>query len=323
MPRCLSFLLLMAFAGQVHAAQETDLAALWKTGCLWEVGDNRQKVAQARDQLIAMGEPAMRYALTQLDTTSTLDTRCLQAVFRGWGTSALDALIENIGHEKPAARRNVADLLFQLNDARAEAPLLAQAKLEAEPGVRIAQLAPLARWKSAPALPLLLESSRAVQQRLRARTPSMLAEYTEASATARLIEMLQDETYHVALAARTALLGAPTSSRHACLGALRTELDKTSGQATVLIRHLCPIVATVADNDTHKLLHRALGHATPGVRADAAIALARWKTGAGLMDSDIDVAASLKAALNRETDPFARAEIERAGRTLAESGKSQ
>ncbi|MBE7490626.1 MAG: hypothetical protein HS108_02515 [Planctomycetes bacterium] len=312
-------------------APKPDIAELWKTGCLWEVGDNRETVPAARKALIEAGEPALAHALTRLGARDTLETRCLSAVFAGWkadavmAPKALAGLLAHVGHEDQFTRRNVADLLDQFDDRAAMDPLLAQARKETAEGVRMAQLAPLARWKDPNALDLLVTASRTGLERLRSRASTLLLHYDEQPAALdRLVELLADEVYYVADAAASGLKTASVAARRRCLTELGRELARPrADQRAAFVRQLLVVIPTLADADTPMRIAAALAHADAGVRADAAEALATWKLGAGLLDKTHDARGALDAALKTESDPFARAAINRALQRLTDDGKKE
>lgn len=336
MKLCLALLCLVAALTGAAALQAQEapkpkptIAELWETGCLWEVGENKDKVAQARKDLIAAGQDAINYALTRLGAKDTLETRCLSTVFAGWkadpnlADKAYAGLVANIGHTDATFRRNTADLLDQIDDKRAAPALLAQAKVEDQEGVRVAQLAPLSRWQNRDALPLLVAASGTRLERIRARCAVLLANYEEAPALERLIAMLNDGTYYVADAAQAALIAASVGARRLCLAQLKDELDlPLEKQRTALARRMLAVVATLAEKDSPALILRALKHTDAGVRGDAADALATWKLGAGRLETTPDAAAELKQALNAETDPFANAALTRAAERLTQTGKN-
>lgn len=331
LPLCLAFCLVYAatLAAQDASKAEPNIAELWATGCLWEVGDNRVTVPKARQALVDAGEPALQHALTRLVAKDTLETRCLSVVFAGWKANrelapkALQGLMDNIGHADPVARRNVADLLDQFDDRSAADVLLARAKAEEVEGVRMAQLAPLARWKFTQALPLLIEASRTRTERLRSRSATLLGHYEQAPALDRLIELAADPTYYIADAAAGTLRGASIAARERCLAELGRELARPAADQRIqFARQLLGVVATLDHADTPTSLTVALGHADAGLRAEAADALVAWKGGAGRLNSNLDVAATLRTARDKETDPFAKTTLDRAIQRLTDSGKN-
>ncbi len=298
-------------------AQQQKLDALWRVGCLWQVGENIPKVAAAREALVEAGPPGLEYALGKLGASSTLEIRCLTAVVVAFKEQAVDPLIERVAHEDPIARRNVAELLDKLKARRAADALLAQARVEDSQGARLAQLGALADWEVAAAAPLVIEVSRDESQRARQRAAGLLSRFESADVTTRLIALLEDETYYVRTAAVEALKKSPVSAREACFAVLQRELNADK-PAAGLVRRLLPVVATLANELTPDLLLDALEEDDAGMRADAAHALAGWKRGAGSL-TNVDVDAHLKRALRIEVDPFVRAEMESARRTLTKT----
>jgi HEAT repeat protein len=166
------------------------------------------------------------------------------------------------------------------------------------------------------AAPIAIEVSRDKSQRARQRTAGLLAAFDTPESGARLIELLEDDAYYVRTAAVEALKTGPLTARAACLASV-TKLSNTGNDAG-LLRRMLPVVATLADPETPRLLEAALDDESSGVRAEAATALAAWKKGAGALN-ELDVDALLKGTLNKEVDPFVRAEIQSARRTLTKT----
>jgi HEAT repeat protein len=316
-------LLLGLLAGAARAQEaKPDFDALWKTGSLWEVGDNRAKVQEARQAIIAAGAEGRKFALTKLGATAGLELRCLNAVFAGWGADAYDDLVANIGHQDASARRNVAELLSALNEPKAAGALLAQATREESLGPRLSQLAALAKWKVEDAVPLIVEISRSDTERVRHRAAGLLGSYETSDAVNRLIEMLDDAVFYVRDGARNALGEGTPGARAMCLARLREQLELTPAeQNPQRIRLLLPVVATLADDAVPKLLQQALKHETGSIRGEAGDALVTWKLRAGLLDNEPDVDALLQKALDSEYDPYAKATLEKARARLGDSKK--
>ncbi len=315
----LSLLLMCApLAAQAEPAKAPDLEALWRTGSLWEVGDNTPRVRQAREAIVDAGEDGLTLAMGKLGVSNTLEIRCLRAVVAGFGQAAVQPLTENIAHTDPIARRNVAELLLRLDARSASVPLLAQAQVETSSGTKLAQLSALAGWKVADALPALLAVSRDDNQRIRHRAAEVLKAYSHEDATERLMEMLNDAAYYVRDAAQAALQAGDWQVRAACLARLESALDESD---EVMARRLMPVVASLTDAVVPWHLRRGLAARDGATRAAAAQALADWKTGAGMPAEAeaMDVEGVLRAAQRLEADPFARAEIEAARRQLAET----
>lgn len=318
--RSLLLTLLIALSATPVFAQdaEPDLAELWRVGSLWQVGDNRDRVDEARKAIIEAGDAGLKFALTKLGVSSTLEIRCLNAVFAGFGETAFDDLVRNIGHDDPNARRNVADLLARLDNTKAAAPLLTQAKTEDNLGAKLSQLAALSKWQNQEAVSLIVEISRDAKDRIRHRATSLLGAYTSEEAVARLVEMLDDNIYYVRDGAQDALAKGSIQTRALCLNHLRSELDLPGAEQNLQrLRLLLPIVASFAGDNTPVALQDALAHESGGVRADAAEALVEWKQRAGRMH-ELDVDELLRAAIDKEYDPFAKAAMKKARAELGE-----
>jgi HEAT repeat protein len=313
------FILLLLCCLPAFAQDSPDLTELWRVGSLWQVGDNRERVDEARQAIIQAGQPGLDYALSRMDTADTLQIRCLTAVIAGFGAQAVEPLIERVADPAPNVRRNAAELLARLDDRSAAPALLKQAGQEEALAARLAQLAALAKWAEADALPLLIETSRIDNQRARHRSAGLLGEYSLQAASLRLIEMLDDEAYYVRAAATEALRRGPVSGRAACQARLAALLNEPE-QSAVMIRRLLPVAATFAHERTPALIRQALGHEDAKVRAAAAPALATWKLGAGRLDP-LDAQDVLRQALMNETDPFARTEIRSALRELEQDDR--
>ncbi|MCB9893090.1 MAG: HEAT repeat domain-containing protein [Planctomycetes bacterium] len=321
---CLLALTFALVGGAVFAQQDQkpDFESLWATGSLWQVGDNREKVDEARKAIIDAGAEGRKFALTKLGVTAGLEIRCLNAVFKGWEGDAYDDLVANVGHEDATARRNVAELLIQLDDPRAAEALLAQAAKETELSPRLSQVAALAKWKIEDAVPLIVDISHSETERVRHRATSLLGNYETSAAVSRLIEMLDDSVYYVRDGARDALSAASVGARGLCLEKLKSELQLPSAEQNLQrIRLMLPVVASLGDDAVPGLLRQALKHESGGVRGEAADALVTWKLDAGLPNETLDVDALLKQAIDAEHDPYAKAAIEKARTRLGEADK--
>lgn len=318
LPLFIAALLALPLIAQDLPDADADLAELWRVGSLWQVGDNVKRVADARQELIDAGDRGLKYALTRLDTSDTLQIRCLQTVIRGFGEKAVQPLIDRVAAPTADARRNVAELLALMDAKQSTNALLAQITIEKVLLVRLSQAAALAKWQVPEVVPVLVEMSLSEIQRVRHRVTSLLAQFEQDEAVKRLVEMLDDSTFYVRAGAEDALKTAGLKVRAECLKLLRAELElDASRQDSGRLRRLLPIVATLAHADTPLLLLKALVHGQGAVRADAAAALAIWKAGAGLLDAKHDIAGELKKVLDAETDPFAKAEIAKAHQAVS------
>lgn len=220
----LALLMLLALPGLVVAddAEQARLEELWKTGSLWQVGDNIPKVEAARKEIVAAGDAGLAFIFTKLNTTDGLEYRCIEAVFKGFGAKALPGLCERMSHEDVKVRRNVAAMLGVIDDKSAAAKMVEHLKKETDLRCRVGHLQTLARWKEPTALDPLIECTRTTQaqeplaERLKVRIVPLLANYDDEKAISRLIELLDDPAYFIRDAARDALKGSK-AGRKWCL----------------------------------------------------------------------------------------------------------
>lgn len=197
------------------APSQAELEELWKTGSLWQVGDNIPKVDAARKALVEAGEAGLAFAFTKLGSSDSLQYRCLEVVFKGFGAQALPGLLERMAHEEVQVRRNVAALLGVIDDRSVAGQMVEHLKKEADLRCKVGHLQTLARWKEPTALGPLIDCTRVTQdkeplaERLKVRIVPLLANYEDEKVIARLIELLDDDAYFVRDAARDALKGSP------------------------------------------------------------------------------------------------------------------
>lgn len=212
-----ALLLVLPATAVADGPDNARLEELWKTGSLWQVGDNIPKVDAARKEIVAAGAAGLAFIFTKLDTTDGLQFRCLEAVFKGFGSKALPGLYERIAHEDVKVRRNVAAMLGVIDDKSAAAKMVEHLKRESDLRCKVGHLQTLARWKEPTALDPLIECTRVTQQqeplaeRLKVRIVPLLGNYDvdrEVSRKAgwRLIELLDDDAYFVRNAALAGLL---------------------------------------------------------------------------------------------------------------------
>ncbi|MHC4841243.1 MAG: HEAT repeat domain-containing protein [Planctomycetota bacterium] len=288
------------------------LESLWKTGSLWQVGENKQKVADARAAIIASGDAGLDFAIGKLAAGGTLEIRCLRAVIGGFGQKAVPQLTNNIRHEDKSARRNVADLLSQL-DARDTAPkLLGAVAVEESGSVKLAQLSALAKWQVEDALPHISELSQDPLDRIRHRTTGLLKAFDSDAAARRLMAMLEDDVFYVRDGARNALRSTPTGTSM-CVDRVKTELKKPSDdQAIPQLRRWLSVASSSAAFSAEVEIIDALKHGSAQVRAEVAKGLSDNSKKFGSLADSKSLKKRLAVALDSENDPFAKSELQKA-----------
>lgn len=273
------------------AAEASDLAALWRDACLWEVGSNAEKVPEARRRLVAEGARVLDFLIpTKLDTKDTLVTRALNVVITGIGKDAAARLVPCLDSDRADVRRNAADLLGALGATQA-APAIA--KLLADPDARLGALAALGQLKSPAAaaqIAALMESD--APERVRYTAAATLGAVGGDDAVRALVGQLSSPAAPLRYAAQFALETLKAT------GALRSRL----GDSDLRVRlHAIAALGHIQNRAARPDLLRLLEDPSPLVRGFTAEALA-----AMLDPSDRPI---LQARLAAETDPFARGKL--------------
>ena len=279
----LALLMLLALPGLVVAddAEQARLEELWKTGSLWQVGDNIPKVEAARKEIVAAGDAGLAFIFTKLNTTDGLEYRCIEAVFKGFGAKALPGLCERMGHEDVKVRRNVAAMLGVIDDKSAAAKMVEHLKKETDLRCRVGHLQTLARWKEPTALDPLIECTRTTQEqeplaeRLKVRIVPLLANYEDEKAISRLIELLDDPAFFIRDAARDALKRT-RPGHNACSLVAAKEL-KDCNEADV--PRLCLLISACIGYGSlseFELFHTALSSTHERLRARGVLSMVQW-----------------------------------------------
>lgn len=325
----LALLMLLALPGLAVAddAQNAKLEELWKTGSLWQVGDNIPKVEAARKEIVAAGDAGLAFAFTKLGSSDGLEYRCIEAVFKGFGAKALPGLLERMGHEDVKVRRNVAAMFGVIDDKSAAAKMVEHLKKESDLRCKVGHLQTLARWKEPTALDALIECTRVTQEqeplaeRLKVRIVPLLGNYEDEKAIARLIELLDDAAYFVRDAARDALVLSKAKKSVWALGLVTgTKLTEATPD---WVRRRVALLESVFLNSGMDALSEWTGELLRSrnerVRGDCALFLAGrgYEIWSELKQKDPRSLSwypddHLKIALKKETDPYALACIEKA-----------
>lgn len=283
------------------------LDELWREATLWEVGSNAERVPLARQALVARGEEALDFLIpSRLDTKDTLVTRALSVVVKGLAEPAKIRLRQALAHEAPDVRRNAADLLGQLGD-EASAPAIAALLGDAATrGGALAALGALRSRASAGAVAGILDGSAhaALKERERVSAAQALGDIGGPDAEAALVRALSDDAAQVRHAAQLALERQGNASPLLAVAAGR------GGPARL---HAIAALGRIGDAATAPVLVPLLRDSVPEVRGFAAEALGRLAQGAD--------EAALAAALEAETDAFARGKMTDALEALRARGE--
>ncbi|MDD3625713.1 MAG: hypothetical protein PHV06_00195 [bacterium] len=123
------FILILTFTIQTTAEiSEEKLEELFKTASLWEVGDNKELVQNARNELISIGQPAYEFIINKkLGSNDSLQFRALEAVIPAKPAIAIPLLRNVLKDEKqnPASRKDAIYFLGKLQDSEEKDYILA------------------------------------------------------------------------------------------------------------------------------------------------------------------------------------------------------
>ncbi|MBP9891669.1 MAG: HEAT repeat domain-containing protein [Planctomycetes bacterium] len=279
----LALLMLLALQGMAVAddAQNAKLEELWKTGSLWQVGDNIPKVEAARKEIVAAGDAGLAFAFTKLGSSDGLEYRCIEAVFKGFGAKALPGLLERMGHKDVKVRRNVAAMFGVIDDKSAAPKMVEHLKKESDLRCKVGHLQTLARWKEPTALDPLIECTRVTQEqeplaeRLKVRIVPLLANYEDEKAISRLIELLDDEAYFIRDAARDALKSS-RKGHNACAKEAALVLPKCTQNEVPRLCLLLSACTGFGALTEYELFVSALDSSQERIRARAVRCLIQW-----------------------------------------------
>ncbi|MFN4181907.1 MAG: hypothetical protein ACK4G3_01675 [bacterium] len=96
----------------ISQPEEAELEELFQTASLWEVGENKTRVAEARQKLISFGEIAINFIVRKkIHLRGTLEFRAMQAVVQGVGEPSASILLSALPNDDPYAVRNIWNLL--------------------------------------------------------------------------------------------------------------------------------------------------------------------------------------------------------------------
>ncbi len=101
---------------------ELEVDSLFKIAALWEVGNVRAKVKQARRQLKDLGKEAIEYVFeNKLDTKSGLESRAVEALLKEWPDTAKPYLYRALHDDRRRARANAVYWLGKLKEQAKDA----------------------------------------------------------------------------------------------------------------------------------------------------------------------------------------------------------
>ena len=147
---------------------KAQLEELYKTAKKWGVGENREKVPEARRQLAAYGEAALRFLFTEkVRTLNALELRVFKFVVQRNRRRALPYLHQALESENDTVRRVALWLVGEVKDSSALPKLQTMLTAEGRPRMRARVLGALGKIGDTTAAswvaPYLKDTSRFVR----------------------------------------------------------------------------------------------------------------------------------------------------------------
>ncbi|MBD3336061.1 MAG: hypothetical protein GF355_11155, partial [Candidatus Eisenbacteria bacterium] len=232
-----------------------DVAELFETASLWEVGSARETVRRARKALIAKGMTAVDYAVEEkLGTAQGLEYRAIKELAEAYPDSFAARVLPRLEDDNDRVQRNAISLLGDLKREEAREPLesLLGRPSEEEHWTRaIHALGRIGDPEAAPAIRPFLNSDK---ERRRVYTAAALSALSDTAAVPLLVAALSDPVFTVRAAASSALRSLGT----AAVDPLAASLDAGAGQSVLRLRTLGKIAHALCDStDKTSLLARS------------------------------------------------------------------
>lgn len=190
---------------KIDAATKKRLEDIYSIASLWGVGTFQKKVQSALDQLVAMGEPAVRFVLAEkIDTIDSLQTRVIDEVVKKKPDVSVPLMLKQLPLEKRTyAKANLVRLLGELRSKDA-IPLITPFLSETGRLQRVAIYA-LGEIRDPSALPLLTPLLTSENELVRLNVALALGKIGTDGAVAPLLQALDDKVYDIRYPAANSL----------------------------------------------------------------------------------------------------------------------
>ncbi len=280
---------------------EVGVDSLFKLASLWEVGNARAKVKQAREKFHALGTEALDYVFREKVTTkSGLESRAVEKLVQEWPDSAKPYLYRALHHDHYRARANAVYWLGKLGEDGVEgidSLFLAMREKRASPRWVAKAVGEMGDSTVVPRILFLLEDD---YEPSRIVTAEACGKLKNPVAIPALIKALSDRLFTVRSAAEDALVKTRNPSLGPLLDALAGMEPPGLGHAVRAVGRLAAEPDSLGDRELAVRCRRALagllGHDRPFVRLVAVEALE------GFLDDPLR--RTLEDARAEETDRF-------------------
>ena len=191
-------------------AEKAKMEELWEVATLWEVGENREKVPKAREELIKFGEKAIEFILTEkMDTIDSLQTRAIDVVIQALPEISKPMMLTALEREtRQNAGANLIRLLALLKATEASPTIMKivqDGKLASgtplNPRLRRTILDALGTLDYEPALGIVAQSLLTGDERERLISAQSLGRFSSLEKLRYLLIALGDERFTVRMSA--------------------------------------------------------------------------------------------------------------------------
>jgi HEAT repeat protein len=282
-----------------EAAGHYDLERLWEIAREWAVGEMSDIVPRALEQLHAMGEPALRKALSVVGSRRNLEPDAAQKLLELFGKDAVPPLVEILSDEDYRRRANAARFLAEM-DAKEAAPEILP--LLGEEKTRRTALYALSRLQAKDLWDAVVPLTADEREWTRVSAVRCLGALDAKAAISTLVRRLgSDEYFTVRFAAEDVLVGFGPDAAPGLLHLARTSDDLTAR------RHAVRALGRIADRGALAFLTGISDDPDWRVRYDAAGALAGYLPAGG---SRATLAREvLEDRARREEHPYVKARL--------------
>ncbi len=218
----LSCLLFSAFSELSLASSYSDterdkMEELWKVATLWEVGENREKVPKAREELTKFGAKAVDFILTEkIDTIDSLQTRAIDVVIQAIPEISVPSLLRALEIEtRQYALFNIIRLLGGLKVTDSAPKILSAIKEGKLPAgtplnsrIKRTIIDALGTLDYQPAIEEISQSLKSGDERERLIAAQSLSRFSSLERVEKLFSALGDQSFTVRMSANAGLVNA-------------------------------------------------------------------------------------------------------------------
>jgi HEAT repeat protein len=281
---------------------EATIERLYEVSSLWEVGDNRKRVRNARERFIAMGMEAVKYVIeNSMETKSGLELRTIEELAKEHPDSIEPFLLELVTDESRKKRGNAIWLLGKIKAKESVEPLIDALGKKRNWRLRNTIIGALGDIEDSKAMDVIAPYLKDEKERVRITSARALGKIKDEGGIPDLIAGFDDRFFTVRLACENSLvsIGDPTVSP------LIETLEKT--EKSMVTYHIISVLGRIAheadsllEKETRLRIKRVL---IPFLEREEGYLRAQAVNALGMFE-DPDIEELLENRKGYETDPF-------------------